>query len=422
MLNVALRSEYFQYANPPYRAQMPAAKTVMTTAFRCTPKANSRRVPSNRHRKAAAPPTTLNAKSTQLSIMASAEVPERNRHFILLRWCPGQGLNLHDGITRRGILSPLCLPVSPPGPGWRDCVRKKPEAGALWCGWRRGSESNRRPRLCRPLHDHSATPPYAGNQEQGRTSKTGCSFEDSGAGEESRTPDLNLGKVTLYQLSYSRGQGGILRAAPSAVKPAAVSFGTRRQGEFQIVEHRHQRQYRGDIDEPGADALRTEHADALVIEQKRHGDHLGDRFYLSEEVHRDAFRLADFRHPFAHCRDGDLPPDDDHGDDRVDALKPDQDDQRSGDHQLVRDRVEERAERRRLVQAPREVAIEPVGDRGRDEQRGRNQVLVPAREPHLGDIEHPDHQRDRQDAEPREKDRDVKRHGAPGRFFQRACG
>src|SRR2546423_11148288 len=35
--------------------------------------------------------------------------------FMLLRWCPGQGSNLHDGITRRGILSPLCLPVSPPG-------------------------------------------------------------------------------------------------------------------------------------------------------------------------------------------------------------------------------------------------------------------------------------------------------------------
>jgi hypothetical protein len=27
---------------------------------------------------------------------------------------------------------------------------------------------------------------------------------DSGAGEESRTLDLNLGKVALYQLSYSR--------------------------------------------------------------------------------------------------------------------------------------------------------------------------------------------------------------------------
>ena len=47
------------------------------------------------------------------------------------RWCPGQGSNLHDGITRRGILSPLCLPVSPPGLGWRDCVRKKPEARSL---------------------------------------------------------------------------------------------------------------------------------------------------------------------------------------------------------------------------------------------------------------------------------------------------
>src|SRR5882762_1848912 len=84
---------------------MPAAKTVMTTAFRCTPKAKSRRVPSNKHRKAVAPPITLKAKSTQLSIMASAEGPEGNRHLMLLRWCPGQGSNLHDGITRRGILS-----------------------------------------------------------------------------------------------------------------------------------------------------------------------------------------------------------------------------------------------------------------------------------------------------------------------------
>ena len=29
-------------------------------------------------------------------------------------------------------------------------------------------------------------------------------FLKSGAGEESRTLDLNLGKVALYQLSYSR--------------------------------------------------------------------------------------------------------------------------------------------------------------------------------------------------------------------------
>jgi hypothetical protein len=31
-----------------------------------------------------------------------------------------------------------------------------------------------------------------------------ASLECSGAGEESRTLDLNLGKVALYQLSYSR--------------------------------------------------------------------------------------------------------------------------------------------------------------------------------------------------------------------------
>ena len=33
---------------------------------------------------------------------------------------------------------------------------------------------------------------------------TPASFRETGAGEESRTLDLNLGKVALYQLSYSR--------------------------------------------------------------------------------------------------------------------------------------------------------------------------------------------------------------------------
>jgi hypothetical protein len=37
------------------------------------------------------------------------------------------------------------------------------------------------------------------------------SQENIGAGNEARTRDLNLGKVALYQLSYSRaGKGGIL--------------------------------------------------------------------------------------------------------------------------------------------------------------------------------------------------------------------
>ena len=35
-------------------------------------------------------------------------------------------------------------------------------------------------------------------------------FFETGAGEESRTLDLNLGKVALYQLSYFRKQKSII--------------------------------------------------------------------------------------------------------------------------------------------------------------------------------------------------------------------
>ena len=44
-------------------------------------------------------------------------------------------------------------------------------------------------------------------------------FREVGAGKEARTPDLNLGKVALYQLSYSR----IDRRAAS--KPLALNEG-----------------------------------------------------------------------------------------------------------------------------------------------------------------------------------------------------
>jgi hypothetical protein len=37
---------------------------------------------------------------------------------------------------------------------------------------------------------------------------------NSGAGEESRTLDLNLGKVALYQLSYSRMEPYIITETP----------------------------------------------------------------------------------------------------------------------------------------------------------------------------------------------------------------
>ena len=114
--------------------------------------------------------------------------------------------------------------------------------------WRRESESNRRPRLCRPLHNHSAIPPcsakrisvrrdhkslpapfknpVAGETGKGKRSGTAESGHDSspfslvesGAGNESRTRDLNLGKVALYQLSYSRMRKRNYRAGTCFVK------------------------------------------------------------------------------------------------------------------------------------------------------------------------------------------------------------
>src|SRR5688500_14018999 len=101
---------------------------------------------------------------------------------------PGAGLQPARPFGR-GILSPLRLAISPPG------------RGSITKYWRRESESNRRPRLCRPLHDHSAIPPQT--RREGAAS-AGPSLRNPGAGNESRTRDLNLGKVALYQLSYSR--------------------------------------------------------------------------------------------------------------------------------------------------------------------------------------------------------------------------
>ena len=38
-----------------------------------------------------------------------------------------------------------------------------------------------------------------------------------GAGNEARTRDLNLGKVALYQLSYSRFEGAYFKGKPQRV-------------------------------------------------------------------------------------------------------------------------------------------------------------------------------------------------------------
>ncbi len=48
---------------------------------------------------------------------------------------------------------------------------------------------------------------------------------ETGAGEESRTLDLNLGKVALYQLSYSRTEQYHLLSHPEIKKEALFDFG-----------------------------------------------------------------------------------------------------------------------------------------------------------------------------------------------------
>ena len=66
--------------------------------------------------------------------------------------------------------------------------------------WRRDPESNWATRICNPLHNRFAIAPNLPEKMEAFL----LPFFVFGAGEESRTLDLNLGKVALYQLSYSR--------------------------------------------------------------------------------------------------------------------------------------------------------------------------------------------------------------------------
>ncbi len=78
--------------------------------------------------------------------------------------------------------------------------------------WRRDPESNWTNRICNPGHNRFAIAPnscFTGvNLTRILLAKKGSNCFpfclEFGAGKESRTLDLNLGKVALYQLSYSR--------------------------------------------------------------------------------------------------------------------------------------------------------------------------------------------------------------------------
>ena len=68
--------------------------------------------------------------------------------------------------------------------------------------WRRDPESNWAARICNPVHNRFAIAPKKALK---RIWESREAFPKIfGAGNETRTRDLYLGKVSLYQLSYSR--------------------------------------------------------------------------------------------------------------------------------------------------------------------------------------------------------------------------
>ena len=73
---------------------------------------------------------------------------------------------------------------------------------------------------------------------------------ESGAGNEVRTRDLNLGKVALYQLSYSRIECEILAQVWSNARVLIAQLIMRRDdchSPLQVIQHGPHGQYRCDI-------------------------------------------------------------------------------------------------------------------------------------------------------------------------------
>ena len=98
-----------------------------------------------------------------------------------LNMVPGAGLEPAQPYSR-GILNPLCLPISPPGQGVTGGAsrsRTEVHGFAIRCI---ATLPTRLKLMCRQVN-------------------LAC---ESGAGNETRTRDPDLGNVVLYQLSYSR--------------------------------------------------------------------------------------------------------------------------------------------------------------------------------------------------------------------------
>ena len=167
-------------------------------------------------------------------------------------WCPGRDSNPYMPMKAWRILSPLRLPISPPGPDriidrrshkkpWQS-PNSEPNSSQvpgrphrIGPGWpmKVDTLTRSRHRSERPSPAGPGLVERTGGAARSRTGLDGfaircitallprighakpkkgsCCFPSwpdiawkTGAGNEARTRDLNLGKVALYQLSYSR--------------------------------------------------------------------------------------------------------------------------------------------------------------------------------------------------------------------------
>ena len=121
-----------------------------------------------------------------------------------VRWCPRPESNRYAPITEAADFK------SDVSTNFTTRARRTYARCRCVHVWRRGPESNRTNRICNPGHNRFATAPLitivtgCENNTVNKKGKLRASLSEFGAGKESRTLDLNLGKVALYQLSYSR--------------------------------------------------------------------------------------------------------------------------------------------------------------------------------------------------------------------------
>ncbi len=110
------------------------------------------------------PPGRSAGRVAALQLVASLHMSAEELEALVSNLPRAESLNLYrlEYAIRSSVLRAAACPChSRSAAPWHDGALSMPEidrkSSILW---RRGSESNRRTRLCRPLHNHSATPPF----------------------------------------------------------------------------------------------------------------------------------------------------------------------------------------------------------------------------------------------------------------------